>query len=253
MTSTRVCAVVPTYDNPRTIRAVVEGLRDVVEDVFVVDDGSAARGREAVAALGQEGLAHVTHRAQNGGKGAAVKTGLMAARDAGFSHALQVDADLQHDLGDAPKLLEAARANPEALVLGDPRYDESAPTARRVGRRITTFWIRMETGRGVIGDAMCGFRVYPIAAALAAAPRGDAMDFDPEIAVRMVWSGAPVINIPTHVRYVDEAEGGVSHFRVFWDNVWISAMHTRLMFRKVMGLLFGAFVPSLRLGPGGRS
>ncbi|NOY92095.1 MAG: glycosyltransferase family 2 protein [Deltaproteobacteria bacterium] len=253
MSEFRVCAVVPTYDNPRTIRAVVERLAPVVEQVLVVDDGSAEPGRAAVDALVQEGLARVIHRARNGGKGAAVKTGLQAAMQAGFSHALQVDADLQHDLDDAPKLLEAARAAPDALVLGDPRYDESAPSARRVGRLITSFWIRMETSRGVIGDAMCGFRVYPIDAALKAAPRGDAMDFDPEIAVRMVWAGAEVINIPTRVRYLNEAQGGVSHFRLVRDNVWISWMHTRLMFRKVMGLLFGALIPRLRLDAGGRS
>jgi len=250
MSEFRVCAVVPTYDNPRTIHAVVEGLREVLPDVIVVDDGSAEPGRQAVDALESDGLARVVHRAQNGGKGAAVKTGLMAAADAGFTHALQVDADLQHDLSDAPDLLEAARESPGALVLGDPRYDETAPSARRVGRRITSFWIRMETGRGVIGDAMCGFRVYPIAAALRAAAKGDAMDFDPEIAVRMVWAGAEVINIPTRVRYLDEEEGGVSHFHVFRDNVWISWMHTRLMFRKVMGLIFGAFIPKLRLDAG---
>jgi glycosyltransferase involved in cell wall biosynthesis len=252
MTAFRVCAVVPTYDNPRTIRAVVERLAPLVECVFVVDDGSAEAGRAVVDALAADGLARAIHRDDNGGKGAAVKTGLELARDEGFSHALQVDADLQHDLDDAPKLLEAAKASPSALVLGDPRYDESAPSARRVGRRITSFWIRMETGRGVIGDAMCGFRVYPIEAALRAAARGDAMDFDPEIAVRMVWAGAEVINIPTRVRYLDEAEGGVSHFRLVRDNVWISWMHTRLVFRKVMGLLFGALIPKLRLDAGGR-
>jgi len=252
MSAFRVCAVVPTYDNPRTIRVVVERLAPLVEQVFVVDDGSAELGRAVVQALGEEGLARVIHRARNGGKGAAVKAGLEAARGAGFSHAMQVDADLQHDLDDAPKLLEAARSQPSALILGDPRYDQSAPRARRMGRRITGFWIRMETGGGVIGDAMCGFRVYPIDAALKVAPRADAMDFDPEIAVRMVWAGAEVINIPTRVRYLNEAQGGVSHFRLFRDNVWISWMHTRLMFRKVMGLLFGALIPPLRLDAGRR-
>jgi len=253
MSAFRVCAIVPTYDNPLTIRAVVEQLVPLVEQVLVIDDGSAEPGRAAVDALAAEGLACVIHREQNGGKGAAVKTGLVVADEAGFSHALQVDADLQHELEDAPKLLEAARNQPTALVLGEPRYDDSAPSARRLGRHLTTFWIRMETGAGVIGDAMCGFRVYPVRAALRAAPRGDAMDFDPEIAVRMVWSGAPVINIPTNVRYLAADEGGVSHFHVFRDNVWISLMHSRLMFRKVMAFLFGAIIPPLRLGPRGQS
>ena len=98
----------------------------------------------------------------------------------------------------------------------------------------------MECGRGVIGDAMCGFRIYPVDAALAVNARGDAMDFDPEIAVRLVWAGLPVINLPTKVRYLDADEGGVSHFRVFRDNVLISWLHFRLSVARVTSRIFGA-------------
>jgi len=231
---------VPTYDNPATIRTVVERLREHLDHVIVVDDGSAAEGRAACEALAREELAHVVHRSENGGKGAAVKTGLEAAKALGFSHALQVDADGQHDLDDVPRFLETMREDPAALILGDPRYDESAPGSRQVGRKITTFWIGVECGRGVIGDAMCGFRIYPVDAAVAARAQGDAMDFDPEIAVRLVWAGLPVINVPTKVRYLDEDEGGVSHFRVFRDNVLISWLHFRLSVSRVFSRIFGA-------------
>lgn len=235
----RVTGVVPTYDNPATIRAVAERLRARVGHVIVVDDGSAAEGRRACESLAEDGTAHVVHRTINGGKGAAVKTGLHTAKELGFTHALQVDADGQHDLDDVPRFLDTMRENPEALILGDPRYDESAPGARQVGRKITTFWINVECGRGVIGDAMCGFRIYPVDAAVAVQARGDAMDFDPEIAVRLVWAGVPVINIPTKVRYLDAGEGGVSHFRVFRDNFLISWLHFRLSVARVFGLIFG--------------
>jgi len=246
----RVCAVVPTYDNPVTIRAVVERLRTHVADVIVVDDGSGPEGRDAVAALERDGLAITVRRARNGGKGAAVKTGLLAAKERGFTHALQVDADGQHDLSDVPRFLEAAREAPGALVLGSPVFDASAPRSRRVARRITAFWIRIETGGDAIGDAMCGFRVYPVDPAVAANARGDAMDFDPEIAVRLVWKGIPVINLPTRVRYIGEDEGGVSHFRMFRDNVLISWMHARLTFARVMRRIFGRFFESTRALPG---
>ena len=229
MNPLRVCAIVPTYDNPRTIRRVVEEIRAHVEDVIVVDDGSGEAGREAVGALAREGLATAVRREANGGKGAAVRDGLRHAAARGYTHALQIDGDLQHDTGDIPTLLARAEANPEALVLASPRFDASAPKARRWGRMITVFWIHVETFGRVIDDAMCGFRVYPIGAALAANARGDRMDFDPEIAVRMVWNGVPVINVPTSVRYVPREDGGVSHFRMVRDNVVISWMHTRLV------------------------
>lgn len=228
----RVCAVIPTYDNPRTIRAVVERVRDHLPDVLVVDDGSGAEGREAVAALSRDGLAHVHVRQGNGGKGAAVKDGFRRARALGFTHALQVDADGQHDLADLPRFLEAARRHPEALVLGEPVFDASAPRARVRGHRFCRFWTTLATGGPVIRDALCGYRVYPLDPTLRV-PCGDRMEFDVEVAIRLVWAGCPVVNLPTRVRYLSAEEGGVSHFRLFRDNVRIVSRHVRLC---VLGL-----------------
>lgn len=235
----RPCVLVPTYDNPATIRSVVLRARERLPEVVVVDDGSGPEGRAACEALRAEGLAHVVHRERNGGKGAAVKTGFAEAFRLGYTHALQVDADGQHDLGDVPRFLEVARENPDALVLGAPRFDASAPRARQIGRQITIFWVNFETGGRVIEDPMCGFRVYPLAEAAKLSVRADMMDFDPEVAVRLVWRGVPVINLPTKVRYVSRDEGGVSHFRLIKDNWLISWMHTRLCLEKVFGTLIG--------------
>lgn len=233
MSAFRPCGLVPTYNNPATVRGVVTRLRDHLDDVLVIDDGGGSAAREVLESLAREGLARVHHRARNGGKGAAVKTGLALARELGFTHALQVDADAQHDLDDVPRFLEAARSQPEALVLGAPVFDESAPRSRMRARQITIFWTNFEAGAGVITDPMCGFRVYPVGAALAAGARGDAMDFDPEVAVKMAWAGAPVVNLATRVRYVSREQGGVSHFRLVRDNALISWMHTRLSLTRI--------------------
>ncbi len=244
----RVCALIPTYDNPRTVRAVVERVRAHIPDVVVVDDGSAAPGREAVAELGREGLAQVTRRAVNGGKGAAVKTGFAFAQGLGYTHALQVDADGQHRLEDIPRFLATAQARPEALVLGAPQYDATAPRGRLIGRKITLFWTAVEVGRGVITDPMCGFRVYPLASALATPRTGDRMDFDIEIAVRMAWMGVPIVNLPTEVRYLGSEEGGVSHFHMLRDNLRIAWMHSRLA---MTALLWRPLLRALGRGPRG--
>lgn len=223
----------PTYNNPATVRGVVERLRAHVDDVIVVDDGGNEEARAVLDGLARDGLAVVARRERNGGKGAAVKDGLRRAGELGFTHALQVDADGQHAIDDAPRLLDAARDNPSALVLGAPVFDASAPSVRMRAREITRFWTNVESGGRIIDDPMCGFRVYPVRAALAAGARGDAMDFDPEIAVRLVWGGVPVVNVPTRVRYVPREEGGVSHFRMGRDNALISWMHTRLMLLRI--------------------
>jgi glycosyltransferase involved in cell wall biosynthesis len=226
----RPCAVIPTYDNPATVRAVVERVREHLADVVVVDDGSGAAGRAAVDAIGSAGLAHVERRAHNGGKGAAVKTGFAAAQRLGATHVLQVDADGQHDLADVPRFLAEARAHPDALILGRPVFDETQSRARAFWRQVSTFWVQIETASRAIADPQCGFRVYPLPAALAAQARGDHMEFDLELPVRMVWAGTPVRNLPTRVRYLTADEGGVSHFDLLRDNARITRLHFRLLY-----------------------
>lgn len=235
----RPCVVIPTYNNPATVERVVQGCRIHLADIIVVDDGSAQAGREAVARLDSAGLAITVRRDHNGGKGAAVKTALRIAAERGYTHALQVDADGQHDLTDIPRFLAAAAERPEAAILGAPRFDHTVPTGRRVGRQLTVFWVHVETLGRVIEDPMCGFRVYPLAATLNALPAADFMDFDPEVAVRLVWGHVPIVNLPTRVRYLSPEEGGVSNFRMFRDNVRISWMHTRLVVGTLVRLLLG--------------
>lgn len=225
----RACALIPTYDNPLTLRAVVESARRHVADVVVVDDGSGSEGRNVVEALSHESIARTVIRPRNGGKGAAVKTGFAFADEMGFTHAIQIDADGQHAVEDVPRFLEVARSNPDALVLGTPVFDASAPRSRRWGRKLSQFCCALETFGRVVADPLCGFRVYPIERAIRARAWGNAMDFDPEIAVRMVWAGVPVINLPTRVRYLARSAGGVSHFRMGRDNLLISWMHTRMI------------------------
>lgn len=221
----RVCALIPTYDNPTTVAEVAAKVREQLDDVLVIDDGSAAAGAAAVAEIGASGVAEVFRREQNGGKGAAVWTGLQLAKERGFTHALQIDADGQHDSADIPRLIEAAKRDPRALVLGQPVFDESAPSSRKNARKITHVLCAIEVGSLKLGDPLCGYRVYPIEATLAVGALGRKMDFDPEIAVRLFWSGVPIEHVKVKVRYIT---GGVSHYQLVRDTVRIGWMHVRL-------------------------
>jgi len=233
-----MCAVIPTYNNPKTIGLVVEQVLRFIDTVFVVDDGSLEPGRVAVDALQETPGVVVLRRAQNGGKGAAVKDGLRAAHAAGYSHALQVDADNQHELARIPDLLAESARHPEAVILAYPVFDETVPKGRLHARKITIFWTTLETfGRSII-DPMCGFRIYPVPATVQVLPKSNYMDFDPELAVRLIWSGTPAVNVPTRVRYLTAEQGGVSNFHVFYDNVRISWMHTRLFTLSLFLFLF---------------
>jgi hypothetical protein len=149
---------------------------------------------------------------------------------------LQIDADGQHDFGAVPQIAELSRATPDAIVTGVPVFDDSAPAARRIGRKLTTLWVRINTLSGEIDDAMCGFRVYPLANVIplaGGADFGKRMEFDPEILVRASWAGIPIVNMPTRVIYPAD---GVSHFKMWRDNARISWMHTRLLFGMILRL-----------------
>jgi hypothetical protein len=122
-------------------------------------------------------------------------------------------------------------SHPEAMILGVPEFDASAPAARVRGRRISNWWTNLETG-GEIGDSLFGFRVYPIAPLIAVMRATRWMrryDFDAEAAVRLCWRGVPAINRPAPVRYFHANEGGVSHFKYGRDNVLLTWMHIRLV------------------------
>ncbi len=170
-------------------------------------------------------------------KGAALQSGLERVFERRFSHALQIDADGQHDLKDIPKLLEAAKGCPVKLVTAKPIYDASMPIGRRIGRWITHVWVWVETLSFSITDSMCGFRVYPVTEALEVIQTetvGRRMDFDTSIMVRLYWRGIDVIEIPSKVIYPAE---NTSNFDVFKDNVLITRMHTRLVFGMLKRLL----------------
>lgn len=237
--SFRPCILIPTYNNPQTISGVVREARKVLPDVLIVDDGGNDEAKAVLQAIADEGLAVVHHRPKNGGKGAAVKTGFARAAEAGFTHALQIDGDGQHDLRALPAFLEAGEAQPHALIIAYPAYDESVPKHRLIARRFTNLWVDLEVGgSGIVKDAMVGVRLYPLAVVQQLGVRGDRMDFDVEIAVRYAWTGLGVVNLPVPVRYLDADEGGVSHFRPFEDNVRFSFMHARLCITRMFSRVF---------------
>jgi len=224
------CIVIPFYNHPSTIATVLDALRPLTLPCFLVDDASDAVSRDVLAALAQREASWVRLLGHpvNQGKGGAVMTGCNAAFDAGFTHALQIDADGQHNAADAARLLDLARAHPHALISGVPVYDRSVPRSRLYGRYVTHVWVWINTLSLQIKDSMCGLRVYPLRAAISLwrnTTLGRRMDFDVEIIVRLVWRGVQVIGMPTRVTYPAD---GISHFHAWRDNLAISGMHARL-------------------------
>ena len=225
--------LIPSYNTGRKVLDTVREARAFWQPVWVVVDGSTDGTRESLQALaaGDSGL-KVLVIAHNQGKGAAILHGLREAEAAGFSHALTMDADGQHPAKKIPEFMAASAANPLALILGLPVFDASAPSLRLHGRKISNGLANLETLWEGIGDALCGFRVYPVAPLREIMERRHWMrrfDFDPEAATRLCWRGINPINIAAPVRYFRREEGGVSHFNYLRDNALLAWMHLRLL------------------------
>jgi glycosyltransferase involved in cell wall biosynthesis len=234
MTASRTHLVlVPSYDTgPRVLQTVREA-RAQWAPVWVVVDGSTdgtAQSLQAAAARDPGLVVHVLP--VNRGKGAAVLHGLREAARAGYTHALAMDADGQHPAALIPAFMQASMARPDAMILGRPVFDASAPLLRVRGRRISNWWANLETLGAGIADSLYGFRVYPIAPLASVMSRQPWMrrfDFDTEACVRLAWRGVRPVNLDAPVKYLSPEEGGVSHFRYVRDNALLTWMHLRLM------------------------
>lgn len=234
----KLIVTIPVYNHGAAIGNVVAAVRRHDLPVLLIDDGSepvcAARITELAAQ--EPDAVRAIRLDPNQGKGAAMMAGLREAAQLGYTHALQIDADGQHDANDIPRFVQRALEHPNAVICGVPIYDDSVPKARLYGRYLTHVWVWINTLSFSITDSMCGFRIYPLPATLAVIDSetvGSRMDFDTEILVRLYWRGVAVVNEKTRVRY---PEDGVSHFRAWQDNVAISKMHTRLFFGMVWRL-----------------
>lgn len=227
--SFKPCAVIPVFNHHACLEQIVTTLLANELPCILVDDGSDAITKQTLTkiAAGHPQVEILT-QPQNRGKGIAVIAGFARAGTRGFTHALQIDADGQHDLADVPAMLALAEQHPGHLISGLPVYDDSVPGVRFYGRYLTHVLIWLDTLSLQLRDSMCGFRVYPLAPSLALAKRvriGSHMDFDTDIMTRLYWAGTESRFLPTRVRYPQD---GISHFRMLRDNARMTWLHIRL-------------------------
>lgn len=218
--------IIPYFNHPKKIKELCLALHEASLPILIVNDGSNEKSR---AVLDEIRDIDILDLEKNGGKGYALKSGFEYLKKRGFTHALQIDADFQHEVKDVKKFLNLSAKNPSSYICGSPIYDENIPKSRLHGRKITNFWIQVNTLKGIKKDGMCGFRLYPLQRLEQTLlhTKSNNMDFDTDVLVRAFWDGVDILWIDTKVRY---QEDGVSHFRTFKDNVLISKMHAKLFF-----------------------
>ena len=225
-----LCLLIPIYDHKDQIRCVLDSLAEFDLHCIVVDDGSGIETRAVLDAAEKDySWVEVYHRDVNGGRGAALASGYRLAAKRGYTHAIQLDADGQHDAADVSRFVEAVHANPDALILGAPTFDETAPKSRLYGRQLSRWMVWLTTLSMDVLDPLCGFRGVPLAATvelLDSVKMGQHMEFDPQLVIQLHWRGVPVVNLPTQVVY--DAHG-LSHFDFLRDNLRLIGVYTRAL------------------------
>lgn len=223
------CFVIPVYNHPNYLEALVQYLNEFQLPIIMVNDGSDIECTTLLRDIsGKNPWVELVEHEVNQGKGQAVITGLLKAKELGYSHALQLDSDGQHDWKDISKFLDASKNNPSAMIIGKPVFDASVPKKRLYGRYATHIWVWINSLSFEIKDSMCGFRIYPLDSTVAVLNKAKfqpRMGFDTEILVRLKWENVPFINVSTHVIY---PEDGISHFNALRDNIGLTKAHSRL-------------------------
>ncbi len=222
--------VIPVYRHGAALADVIKELERYDFPIIAVDDGNDEENKVLIKKAVENGRNCVlVEREKNGGKGAAVSSGVLKAAEMGLTHVFQLDSDGQHDTSKIPRFLELSKEDPDSVICGCPEYDENAPKSRVRGREFANMWIHIVTLSRSIKDAMVGFRVYPVAPFVRTLKRtlyiNKRMGFDIEILVRLFWANVPIISEPVKISYPKD---GISNFRMFWDNAGISETYTRL-------------------------
>lgn len=229
-----VCAVIPTYQNAKTLLQVVADVHRVVDTVFVVDDGS----NDGTAALlgkatGNERPEKVLTHPKNCGKGAALKTGLTYARQQGFRYAVTVDADGQHRADDIPALLKAVEEEPDALAIGSRGLQhENMPAKSTFANRFSNFWFALQTLQR-LPDTQSGLRVYPLRCLHGLRWMSARYEAELTLLVFSAWAGVKLLPVPVSV-YYPPRDQRVTHFRPGRDFTRISVLNTLLCFLMVV-------------------
>lgn len=228
LNSTLFCVIVPTYNNHKTLKKVLDSILDFTHNIIIVNDGSTDTTNEI---LKQYSEFTQIHHPANLGKGRALRNGFRKAIEMNFEYAITIDSDGQHFADDIPNFIAEIQKEPNSLLIGSRNMtQENVPKKSSFGNKFSNFWFKFETGIK-LDDTQSGFRLYP----LQLIPKQfytNKFEFEIEVIVRSAWKGIVVKNIPIQILY-DPAER-VSHFRPFKDFTRISILNTVLVLNALL-------------------
>ncbi len=209
------CVIIPVYNEAEVIESVIAGLKKEFSNIICVDDGSSDDSRELIVKSG----AHLVAHGANQGQGAALRTGIQRAlKNPQFTYFVTFDADGQHRVQDAVKMLEFLRGNKADIVLGSRFLGteaEGLPWSKRVVLKAAIIFSNVTTGLKLT-DTHNGLRVFnrDVAAKLKLTCSG--MAHASEIVYRVAENKFAYAELPVTITYSSYSKSkGQSVFNSF--------------------------------------
>ena len=224
MESLRLCVVVPTYNNQKTLPSILNDLLRHTSHIIVVNDGSNDKTCEVLENFSDR--IEVVSHAPNRGKGYALKRGFDCAEALGYKGAITIDSDGQHSASEIERFIDFAAKYPDSLLLGQRTTEGSMPAGNSFANKFSNFWFTVQTAYR-LRDTQNGFRLYPLAAMKGLRPLTSRYEAELEMLVRSAWKGIRIVPVPTSVYYPSEKDR-VTHFRPVKDFFRISLLNTLL-------------------------
>ena len=195
-----IIALIPAYNEEKSIGRVVEDTRRYVQNVVVVDDGSTdGTGKAAISA----GATVLTHE-RNRGYGSALATGFTYFRNNGAGVMVVLDGDGQHDPGQIPQLIAPIIEGKADIVIGsrfmDGEQKSRMPTYRRFGIGVVNKAWRFASSDSMT-DTQCGFRAYSRHAIDGIRIMEAGMSASLEVLDQASDNNLKVVEVPVSVRY----------------------------------------------------
>lgn len=221
----KTCVLIPTYNNAKTLEAVIAKTLEYCDEVMVVNDGATDETPNIISRF--KNLIVITH-SKNQGKGMALRNGFNKAVAMGFENVITIDSDGQHYPEDFITFLNKTEEQPGSLIIGARNMNvENVPNKSTFGNKFSSFWFWVETGIRM-EDTQSGYRLYPVQRMKNIWLFTTKFELEIEVIVKAAWRGIPVISVPVKVYYAPQGER-VTHFRPGKDFTRISLLNTYLV------------------------
>ncbi len=204
------CIIIPAYQAVETLPVLLQILRTEYPQlpVIVVNDGSTDDTKDFVNS--HDGIRKIEH-STNRGKGAAIKSGVIAAQNAGFTYAICIDADLQHPPEKIDEFIRTQKQVGADMVIGRRNFDfRFMPFHRILSNTITSLLISMRIGRRV-HDSQCGFRLINIGSLDPERFYENGFQFESEFLMKVVPALPKIAEVPIETIYHPSGTSSISN------------------------------------------